>query len=131
MKLFLTGNVKFGGILPNFQLEDFVPKALMEVVTDDVYAWPFHTTPLLTLLRCLEMVFRVVLSDEYEGLFDQFIIDIEDIDNCVLYVPADDVKKAVAGVLTKFFSVISTHTAADIIMSVKTPAECISNLECN
>lgn len=33
-------------------------------------------------------------------------------------------KNEVADVLTKFFSVISTHTAADITMSVKTPAEC-------
>jgi hypothetical protein len=58
-----------------------------------------------------------------------FIVDIEDIDNCVIYVEADDVKKAVAGVLTKFFSVISTHTAADVTMSVKTPAECAMYLK--
>jgi hypothetical protein len=128
LKLFLTGNVKIGGIIPNFQLEDFVPKVLMDIVTD-VYAWPFHNTPLLTILRCLETVFRVLLSDEYKGLFDQFITDIEDIDLCVIYVPADDVKKEVAGVLTKFFSVVSTHTAADISMSVKTPAECAMYLK--
>ena len=63
LKLFLTGNVKIGGVLPNFQLEDFVPKVLMEIVTD-VYAWPFHNTPSLTILRCLETVFRVLLSEE-------------------------------------------------------------------
>jgi hypothetical protein len=128
MKLFLTGNVKIGGILPNFQLEDFVPKVLFERVTN-VYAWPFHKTPLLTILRRLEMAFRVLLSDEYTGLFDQFITDIEDIDNCVIFVPADDVKKAVASVSTKFFCVISTHTPADISMSVKTPAECAMYLK--
>jgi hypothetical protein len=71
LKLFLTGNVKIGGILLYFKLEDFVPKVFMENVTD-TYAWPFQNTPLLTILRCLEMVFRLLLSDEYKGLFDLY-----------------------------------------------------------
>ena len=123
LKLLLTGQIMAEGETATLTLDDF---AGGEILSTCCTVCPNQNRPLVVILKNLQTSLEVFLSSEFEGVFDQFIADLEGVDRPMELVAADFLKYSVEQNLRKFFRAVSSQRASRIFLEwpLSNPEDC-------
>ena len=127
LKLLLTGQIMVEGGAATLSLEDF---SNGEKLSSCKEVCPAQNRPMVLVLKNIQTAFQVFLSADFEGVFDNFIEDLEGSERPMELVAADFLRYSVEECLRKFcLAVSSERSYIGILMyCVSEPWECASYL---
>ena len=127
LKLFLTGNVLTEDNA-TITLSDFVGKQML-TVGDIICAE--NNAPMVIVLQNIQIVLRVLLSNEFSEVMETFINDLQGTLRPLELVKANLLTYTVEGVIRKFFKVVRSERtgSSPVIIKVKNPNECATYLQ--
>lgn len=123
LKLLLTGQFLVEGDLATLCLEDFT---IGEALSNCEAVCPNQNRPMVLVLKNIQTAFQVFLSKAFEGVFDDFILDLEGAERPLELVASDFLKYSVEECLRKFCRTVSTERSYLGVQmpDVSHPTEC-------
>ena len=123
LKLLLTGQILVEGGQATLTLDDFANGEILSRCKD---VCPAQNRPLVVVLKNIQTVLQVFLSSEFEGVFDEFIDDLEGAERPMELVSADFLVYSVEVCLRKYFRQVSSERSDMGILTfpVTDPEEC-------
>lgn len=123
LKLLITGQIMVEGDSATLCLEDFADG---EMLSNSEDVCPNQNRPMVVVLKNIQTAFQVFLSKAFEGVFDDFIIDLEGAERPLELVASDFLHYSVEECIRKFSRTVSTERSyLGIPMpKVSNPTEC-------
>lgn len=130
-KLFMTGQVLVEGDEPSLSLKDFLDGVDTVILSTCSSVCPDQNRPMIAVLKNLQVAMEVFLSNEYSGIFNDFIIALEGVHRPLELVAADFLKYSVEEALRKFFRAVSSERASTTLKEtpLTNPIECATFLK--